>query len=72
MFSDNSLSSCLSIADFDFDQALLIYHHQKLHSAYVSADLTSVTIPAVPEPSTMLLMVFGLIGLAGLRRKYKK
>lgn len=28
--------------------------------------------PAVPEPSSMLLCVFGLIGLAGLRRKFKK
>jgi hypothetical protein len=37
---------------------------------YIDIDINT-TIKSVPEPSTMLLLGLGLIGVAGIRRKYK-
>ena len=38
----------------------------------VGAILDNVTVSAVPEPISLLLFGLGLVGLAGVRRKFKK
>ena len=39
---------------------------------FISGGLGTFTATAVPEPSTMLLMGSGLIGILGFRKKFKK
>ena len=68
-FIDTSaaLSSWPSLADFDGLGSFLIGY--ACHFYY---DKTSLHIEQhpVPEPSSMLLLGFGLVGLAGVRRKF--
>ncbi|MBU4205226.1 PEP-CTERM sorting domain-containing protein [Patescibacteria group bacterium] len=54
----------LSIHDDDFDGSINFY-------AYLDPNAETNSAP-IPEPSTILLLGSGFVGLAGFRRKYKK
>ena len=44
-----------------------------LYDIYLDAEVASVPGPQeVPEPSTLLLIISGLVGLEGFRRKFKR
>ena len=52
----------------DFNQGLIFLETDPL--AITGSDaLTLASAPAVPEPSTLLLMIAGLVGVAGWRRR---
>lgn len=64
----NSGSDTLDIAPSDSrDQVLITYDVHGLYAVYDSGNRSTT----IPEPTTMLLLGSGLIGLAGLRRKFK-
>jgi hypothetical protein len=53
-------------AEFDW------YTHIAWASGPRIVELDGFNTPRVPEPTTMLLLGLGLIGLAGARRKFKQ
>ncbi|MGO9136428.1 MAG: PEP-CTERM sorting domain-containing protein [Syntrophales bacterium] len=65
----NNGSDTLDIAPSDpRDQVLITYDDHGLYAVYDSGNGS----PTIPEPTTMLLLGLGLVGLAGLRRKFKQ
>ena len=55
---------------FKFDNGLQTINSKNMH--YYAIAVRNGDVAPVPEPSTFLLLGGGLLGIAGLRRKFKK
>lgn len=59
------------LSDFTGEDFWLALYNGSYASG-IGGSITSILPSQVPEPATMLLLGFGLLGLAGIRRKIKK
>ena len=73
-FTDDSLpSAILDPMQFGSSSVEIFYAGvEKSHGVTISPLTTETVTPGIPEPTTMLLIGSGLLGLLGLKRKFKK
>ncbi len=71
-FTGAEFSGILKLAGTYTSLTFDIGPNETWHGFNIGAASVSNEVPAVPEPATMLLLGLGLMGIAGMRKKFKK
>lgn len=72
IFNGTSLPTTLNINDFDAGSLWIANYGYPGAGFEIGGSIETLTVHPVPEPTTIILSGFGLLGLAGLRYKFWK